>query len=63
MGQYTVKHQRDRTCLNCEHYDWAIIQDSFGEAVQEYCDKNHYDHVSRYAEPCKDYKEIGENHD
>lgn len=56
MGQYTVKHQSDRSCLSCAHYDWEITRDSFGEMIQEYCDKDHYNHVGRYSGPCKDFK-------
>ncbi len=57
MGQYEVKHQCDQTCANCEYYDWDIFEDSFWQYTEEYCEKGHYGHVSRYAEPCKDFKE------
>lgn len=56
MPQYTVKHQCDRTCANCDYYSFDIFQDSFGPYSEEYCEKGQYGHVSRYAEPCKYYK-------
>ena len=58
MPQYTVRHQCDRTCANCEYYDWDIFEDSFGPYTEEYCTKGNYGHVGRYSEPCKDFKEI-----
>lgn len=39
MGQYTVKHQRDRTCSDCKYYSPDIFEDSFGEWTDENCDK------------------------
>lgn len=57
MGQYKVKHQSDKTCEVCRFYVSSTVQDSFGEATLEDCEKNHYDYVSKYSEPCKDFKE------
>jgi hypothetical protein len=57
MGQYKVRHQSDRSCMDCRFYDMSVTRDSFGEHIQEECDKGHYDYVSRYSEPCKDFKE------
>lgn len=58
MSQYTVKHQCDRTCADCEYYDYEITWDSFGPIREEYCSKNHYGHVGWYSEPCEDFKEV-----
>lgn len=57
MSQYTVKHQCDRTCANCEYYEFDIIEDSFGPYTEEYCSKGNYGHVGLYSEPCEDFKE------
>lgn len=58
MGQYTVKHQRDRTCADCKFYDFNTFEDSFGEWTEENCDKGRLEYVNRYSEPCEDFEEM-----
>ena len=56
MSQYTVEHQTDKTCIDCEYYDYEIVHDSFGEMVTEYCVKGKYEHVGWSAEACDAFK-------
>ena len=49
MGQYTVKHQTDHTCSECEYY-------SFDKAWVDHCAKCHEDRVGWSVLACKDYK-------
>ena len=57
MSNYKVRHQCDRTCADCDYYDYQDREDSFGPVRDEYCDKGHYGHVGYYSEACKDFKE------
>ena len=58
MADYKVRHQCDRTCADCEYYDFKIAFDEFGSYMLEnFCAKNHYDYVGWYSEPCEDFKE------
>lgn len=57
MGQYQVRHQCDRPCADCIHYNYDIFEDDFGTMREEYCNKGHNDRVGYYSEVCKDYKE------
>ena len=61
MPGYTVKHQCDRTCQDCKHYEGDILEDSFGPYLSEYCKMGHYDNVGMYSKPCKDYRENRKN--
>ena len=62
MSQYTVKHQCDKTCFDCKHYEGSILEDSMGPYLSEYCKMGHYENVGRYSEPCKDfYLNVSEN--
>lgn len=57
MSGYKVRHQCDKTCADCEFYEFEIVEDSFGHMREEYCSKNHYEYVGIHSEPCEDYKE------
>ena len=45
------------TCINCEHYSWDLLEDSFGPYALEYCEKDQYPHVGMWKEPCEHFKE------
>ena len=57
MGQYKVRHQTDKTCVDCIHYDCDTFEDSFGPFTEETCAKGHYSRVGHSVEACEDYKE------
>lgn len=50
----------NKTCANCQHFDWDIFEDSFGPYAEEYCSEGEHKYVSRYAEPCNKFKDIME---
>lgn len=35
MAQYQVRHQTDKTCGYCCHYDCSVFEDSFGPYTEE----------------------------
>lgn len=55
MGQYTVKHQSDKLCRDCAFYDLDLYQDSFGQAFEYTCEKDHYEHINYDADACEDF--------
>lgn len=57
MGQYEVRHQCDKTCADCSHYDWDTFEDSFGSWKEETCAKGHHERVGYSVDACKDFKE------
>ena len=57
MGQYEVRHQTDKTCGDCNHYNRDTFEDSFGPYTEESCDKGHYDRVGYSVDACKEFKE------
>jgi hypothetical protein len=61
MSQYTVEQECEKTCLNCRNYEANLLEDSFGPYLSEYCKCGHYRQVGRYAEPCKDFKDVSGN--
>lgn len=59
MPQYKVRHQCDRTCADCGHYDRDTFEDSFGPFTDETCAKSHYDRVGYFADACDDFVSDG----
>lgn len=49
--------QCDRTCKNCQYFEFDILEDSYGPYSELYCEKGNYGHVGLYSEPCKDFKD------
>lgn len=60
MGQYTVKHQCDRTCGTCKFRVVDIYIDSFDEHTDQYCKKDNRT-VSEHMNACELWREDNDN--
>lgn len=56
MAQYEVKHQCDRECIDCRHFDYEEIFDGEEEYGIFTCKKDHYERIGWGAVDCEDFE-------